>query len=89
MGIAARSSGVEGNESQPQWIVAPLLGAGLDLDEVRTLLFRVSFECLVTRGRLDVWDVSAFLDQHPAAVRAAWIETVDRMLRAGDDAIAP
>jgi hypothetical protein len=77
---------VEGNESQPQWIVAPLLGAGLDVDEVRTLLLRVTFECLVG-GRHDISNVSAFLGEQPPLVRAAWVETVNRML--GTSEVAP
>jgi hypothetical protein len=72
-----------------EWIIAPLLDAGLDLEAVRALLSRVNFECVVTGGRCDVWDVSAFLGQQHAVVRAAWIETVDRMLRADDDFLAP
>jgi hypothetical protein len=78
---------VEENESQPQWIVAPLLDAGLDVDDVRTLLFRVTFECLVG-GRNDLSDVSAFLGEQPPPVRAAWVETVNRMLGTSDMASA-
>lgn len=78
---------MEGNESQPQWIVAPLLDAGLHLDDVRTLLFRVTFECL-TGGRTDLSDVSAFLGEQPSHVRAAWVETVNRMIGTRDTATA-
>ena len=69
-------------ESEDLWIIQPLLEAGLDLDSVRELMFRVSFECTVTDGRCDVSDVAALLGPQPTAVRAAWITTVDRMLRA-------
>jgi hypothetical protein len=61
--------------------IQPLLDAGLHVDEIRDLLFRVSFACLATAGQCDVSDATAFLGPQPAAVRAAWIETVDRMLR--------
>lgn len=81
-----RKRDMEGREAQPQWIVAPLLGAGLTVDDVRTLLFRVTFECLVG-GRRDISDVSAFLGERPAHVRTAWIETVNRMLGMSD--VAP
>jgi hypothetical protein len=70
--------------SHPHRIIQPLLEAGLDLDEVRTLLFRVGFECLVTEGTCDLSDPTAFLGPQPAVVRAAWLETVDRMLSARD-----
>ena len=85
MGAGPRRPDV-GNESQPHWIVAPLLGAGLDVDDVRTLLVRVTFECLVG-GRTDLSDVSAFLGEQPPPVRAAWNETVNRMLAMSD--VAP
>ena len=77
---------MERNESQPQWIVAPLLHAVLHVDDVRTLLLRVTFECL-TGGRSDLSDVSTFLGEQPPLVRAAWVETVNRMLGTSD--IAP
>jgi hypothetical protein len=67
--------------------IQPLLDAGLQLDDVRDLLFRVSFAYLVNAGQCDAWDATAFLGHQPTAVRAAWIETVDRMLR-GPDASA-
>ena len=63
--------------SEDLWIIQPLLDAGLDLDAVRDLLFRVGFEWLITTGP---GDVDAFLRSQPPPVRAAWIETVDRML---------
>ena len=65
-------------------IIQPLLDAGLDLDEVRDLLFRVGFECLVNPGQSNVSDTTRLLGPQPTAVRAAWIEAVDRMLRAPD-----
>ena len=63
--------------SEDLWIIQPLLDAGLDHDDVRELLFRVSFDSLVTAAPGDV----AFLRSQPPAFRAAWIETFDRMLR--------
>ena len=83
-----RRPDMEGDEARPQWIVEPLLDAGIDVDDVRTLLFRVTFECL-TGGRNDISDVSAFLGEQPPPVRAAWVETVNRMLGMGDLAPAP
>jgi hypothetical protein len=74
---------VEGNESHPQWIVSPLMRAGLHVDDIRTLLLRVTFECLIG-GRRDISDVAAFLGEQPPPVRAAWIETVNRLLGTSD-----
>jgi hypothetical protein len=67
--------------SEDLWIIEPLLEAGLDIEEVRTLLTRVSFESVVSDGLPDVSDATVFLGFRSPAVRAAWIETVDRMLR--------
>jgi hypothetical protein len=67
--------------SEDLWIIEPLLEAGLDIEEVRTLLTRVSFESVVTDGLSDVSDATVFLGFRSPAVQAAWIETVDRMLR--------
>jgi hypothetical protein len=61
-----------------------LFDAGLDPGDLHALLVRVTFECLMTGGRCDVSDVSAFLGPQPPVVRAAWVETVGRMLSAGD-----
>ena len=72
------------SESRDLRTIQPLLEAGLALDDVWDLLFRVSFASIVDAGQCDVWDATAFLGHQPAAVRAAWIEAVDRMLRAPD-----
>ena len=40
--------------SEDLWIIQPLLDAGLDRDAVRELLFRVSFDSLVTAAPGDV-----------------------------------
>jgi hypothetical protein len=68
------------------WVIQPLLDAGLAVDDVGTLLVRVTFDCLVG-GRTDLSDVSAFLGEQPPLVRAAWNETVNRMLGSSD--VAP
>ncbi len=67
-----------------EWVVRPLVDAGLDTRDLHALLVRVTFECVMTGGRCDVSDVSAFLGPQPPAVRAAWVETVGRMLSAED-----
>ena len=69
------------------WVIQPLLDAGLAVDDVGRLLLRVTFDCLVG-GRSDISDVSAFLGEQPPPVRAAWVETVNRMLATSDSAPA-
>ena len=67
-----------------EWVVRPLVDAGLDQGDLHALLVRVTFECLVTGGRCDVSDLETFLGPQSPAVRAAWVETVGRMLGAYD-----
>jgi hypothetical protein len=67
--------------SQQLWIIAPLLEAGLGLDEVRELLFLVNCELQLDRGPTAPGPIALLCDRRPR-IRAAWIETVDRMLRA-------
>ena len=64
---------------QPVWIIEPLLDAGPDLEQIRTLLFRLAFEAIAGDGNADPTDVVA--DQ-PPAVQAAWRHAVGRMITA-------
>jgi hypothetical protein len=81
IGAELRKPDVTVRRSEDLWIIQPLLEAGLGPEEVQKLLLRVSFACLVTAGRCDVSDATTFLGSQPAVVQAAWVETVDRMLR--------
>jgi len=78
---------VDETDSGRLWVIQPLLDAGLAVDDVGTLLLRVTFDCLVG-GRSDISDVSAFLGEQPPPVRAAWVETVNCMLATSDSAPA-
>ncbi|TFV45424.1 hypothetical protein [Blastococcus sp. TF02A-35] len=65
---------------QTDWLVQPLVEAGLAPAEIRVLVTRLCFEVIVaddagTGARL--LDVVA--DRQPA-VRSAWLEVVDRLL---------
>ncbi|TFV91064.1 hypothetical protein [Blastococcus sp. CT_GayMR16] len=65
---------------QPYWVIQPLVDAGLDVEQIRTLLFRLAFEAMVGGGRgVEAEVANAVLDK-PQEVRAAWVETVGRML---------
>ena len=76
-------------ESAELWVIQPLLEAGLELDEVCELLFLVSLTSLVSSPPCDILDAPALLGHRPPAVRAAWMETVDRMLRVPEASIGP
>lgn len=67
---------------QQLWIIEPLLDAGLHLEQIRTLLFRLSFEAIVGHGTADPTDV---VGDQPPAVQAAWRHAIGRML-AGEGA---
>ena len=63
---------------QFHWVIAPLLAAGLALDEVRDHLFRLAFDGIVSGGRAGVGHL---VSDQPDHLRAAWVEVVDRMIR--------
>jgi hypothetical protein len=64
-------------------MVQPLLEAGLNVEEIRVLVFRLSFETVVGIDRGAPGDLMTLVDDQPAEVRAAWAETIDRMVTAG------
>ncbi|MDT0276401.1 hypothetical protein [Blastococcus goldschmidtiae] len=47
------------------------------------MLFRLSFETLAQDGAADD-GARAVVDGQPAAVQAAWVETLSRMIAAGE-----
>lgn len=67
-----------------RWILQPLVDAGLPAPTITDLLFRVGFEA-VTRHGLDLdGGLRALVEDQPAAVRAAWTETLSRMIAAAE-----
>ena len=66
-----------------QWILQPLVDAGLPSETITDLLFRLSFEAVVRDGDLD-GGACAVVDGQPPAVRAAWVETLSRMIAAAE-----
>jgi hypothetical protein len=66
---------------QCRWLIAPLLEAGLDLERIRTLVFRLGFQAVVDPGRHELVDV---VRAEPADVRAAWEAMLRRMLFLGE-----
>jgi hypothetical protein len=65
---------------QQYWIIEPLIDAGLGLDQIRDLLFRISFGAIVSEGRGLVGSVTELVGDQPAEIQAAWTTTVGRML---------
>jgi hypothetical protein len=65
---------------QRYWIIEPLIDAGLELDQIRDLLFRISFDAIVNEGRCLVASVTELVGDQPAEIQAAWTTTVGRML---------
>lgn len=65
---------------QYEWVVRPLIDAGLGLDRIRDLLFRLGFAAIVSEGRGTAAEVTVLVSDEPPHVRAAWYEVVDRMI---------
>lgn len=66
-----------------QWILQPLVDAGLPPQTITDLLFRLSFEAVTGDGDLD-GGARAVVDDQPLAVQAAWVETLSRMIAASE-----
>jgi len=62
---------------QCEWLVRPLIDAGMGIDGIRELLFRLGFEAIVSEGT--VVQVSTLVADQPPPVRAAWTEVIHRM----------
>ena len=59
-----------------RWVVQPLLDAGLAGEEVTDLVFRLAFQAVVSGGA----GLEHLVADQPTAVRAAWHQTLGRML---------
>jgi hypothetical protein len=65
---------------QRYWVIRPLIDAGLGLDRIRDLLFRLGFEAVVSEGRKTVTCVRNVVRDQPDAVQTAWTEVIGRMI---------
>ena len=72
-------------EQETYWQVQPLMEAGLPLDEIRDLLCRLGFEAVVCDSRSFDTRASGLVADLPAGVRAAWVETISRMVAGPQD----
>jgi hypothetical protein len=62
---------------QSIWVIEPLLDAGLDLDEIRVLVFRLAFQTIVDVPTATLLDLAG---DRPTEVQAAWLHTIGRMI---------
>ena len=60
------------------WVVQPLLDAGLPPEEIERLVARLAFDAVVGLGTLD--ELGDLVDGRPPEVRAAWTQSIARML---------
>ena len=65
---------------QQYWVIRPLVDAGLGMDRIRDLLFRLSFEEIVSEGQGTAASVTTLVDDQPPEIRCAWTEVIGRMI---------
>jgi hypothetical protein len=65
---------------EQQWIVQPLVDAGVPPERVRELVFRLAFDDVVREGRGTVAGLGEVVADQPPAVRAAWAQVIGRIL---------
>jgi hypothetical protein len=65
---------------QCRWVIAPLVDVGLDLDRIRDLVFRVSFDAIVDGGCGNPQRLTEMVRDEPDEIRAAWASTLWRLL---------
>ena len=66
--------------SQQQWVLQPLIDAGVDLDDIGHLVFRLAFETIVRDGMDALVSARELVADRSADVREAWAETLRRMV---------
>ena len=64
-------------------IIEPLVDAGLELEQVRVLLFRLAFDAIVSEGSTTVSCLTDMVRDQPPEIRAAWIRVIGRMIALG------
>ncbi|MGY1663939.1 hypothetical protein ACI78Q_22135 [Geodermatophilus sp. SYSU D00705] len=74
-------------EEERHWIIQPLLDAGLELEEICELVFRLSFEILVNEGPSALADLRNVVEGQPGDIQAAWVRTIDRMITVGREPV--
>lgn len=81
-GCCLRTSSVRSTGPEQQyWMIQPLLDAGMELDQIRDLVFRLAFDETVTRGCSPA-RVRELVRGQPAEIQAAWDQAIGRMIAA-------
>jgi hypothetical protein len=62
------------------WVVEPLIEAGLDLEEIRSLVFRLAFETMVDAESGPAAILRNVVADESEAVRGAWAQTINRLI---------
>jgi len=75
-----RTMCVRSRAHEQSWVLEPLVDAGLTADDIGALLVRLVFDDLVHADRTTHADAMAPVRDRSARVRAAWAETLDRMI---------
>jgi hypothetical protein len=65
---------------QQQWVVQPLLDAGMEPERIRELVFRLAFEDIVSQGCGTLALVAELVADQGPVVQVAWAQTISRML---------
>ena len=65
---------------QQYWVVEPLLDAGLSLERIRSLVFRVAFEALVDEASGATAILRTVVAAEPEAVQHAWAQAISRLI---------
>ena len=68
-------------------IIEPLVDAGLELEQIRSLLFHLAFDGIVGGGSATVAGVTSVVRDQPVEVQAAWLHAIGRMIH--PEGVAP
>ena len=63
-----------------QWVVQPLIDAGVELEQIRALVFHLAFEDVVTEGRGTRAILGELVADRSPQVQAAWAQMIGRLL---------
>ena len=69
----------------PQWVLQPLIDAGLDREQIEILLYRLSFGAIVGGGGPDRAGLLHVVADQPPAVRTACVTVIDRLMTTAFD----
>ena len=61
------------------WVIAPLIDAGLPLSEIGSLVFRLSFDAILADGEMPAAGINAVVCAQPPHVQRAWVLVVHRL----------